>query len=351
MDEIEEIPDLIAEDEIPPENIPQPQIQSRPDVPTTKVPITIVTGFLGAGKSTLLNHILTSNHGKRIAVILNEFGDSSDIERSLSVSKDETLYEEWLDLKNGCMCCTLKDNAVSAIENLMRQRGKFDYILLETTGLADPSPIAKMFWLDDGLADVYLDGIVTLVDAPNLSKSLRDHEEAKVQVSMADIVVLNKSDQATDKVKRDVEEQVYVLNALAKTEWATYSVVELSLILDIQAYDARVAFQPVDRPVSHDSGISTVMVPVPILTIDQLHALESAVQQLLWVDSDHEILRLKGRLCVDNGDVYIIQGVRDIYEMVRVDEKSDVGKLVLIGKNVQSISLDHIYKSSSSSSI
>ncbi|KAL1462260.1 hypothetical protein WDU94_014109 [Cyamophila willieti] len=133
------------------------------------VPVTIITGYLGAGKTTLLNYILTEQHDKKIAVILNEFGEGSAMEKSVSVGNSGNLYEEWLELKNGCLCCSVKDNGVKAIENLMLKRGKFDYILLETTGLADPGPIAKVFWLDKELgSDIYLDGIVTVVDSNHI---------------------------------------------------------------------------------------------------------------------------------------------------------------------------------------
>ncbi|KAH3694870.1 hypothetical protein DPMN_082311 [Dreissena polymorpha] len=135
----EDIPDLVAAE--------------------SKVPVTIITGFLGAGKTTLLNYVLTEQHGKRIAVIMNEFGEGDSIEKSMSVGSDGERYEEWLELRNGCLCCSVKDNGVQAIENLMTKKGKFDYILLETTGLADPGPIASIFWLDEDLcSDLYLDG-------------------------------------------------------------------------------------------------------------------------------------------------------------------------------------------------
>uniref|UniRef100_A0A8C2SS13 COBW domain-containing protein 1-like n=1 Tax=Coturnix japonica TaxID=93934 RepID=A0A8C2SS13_COTJA len=124
-----------------------------------KIPVTIITGYLGAGKTTLLNYILTEQHSKRIAVILNEFGEGSALEKSLAISQGGELYEEWLELRNGCLCCSVKDNGVKAIENLMQKRGKFDYILLETTGLADPGAVASMFWVDSELgSEIYLDG-------------------------------------------------------------------------------------------------------------------------------------------------------------------------------------------------
>ncbi|GME82966.1 unnamed protein product [Ambrosiozyma monospora] len=128
-----------------------------------KVPVTIITGYLGSGKSTLLNQI-AKRGDRKLAVILNEFGDSIGIEKSLTVQdKENGSYEEWLDLGNGCLCCTVKDNGVTAIERLVAKKKGFDHILLETTGLADPAPIATMFWLDDALAsNVYIDGVVTV---------------------------------------------------------------------------------------------------------------------------------------------------------------------------------------------
>uniref|UniRef100_A0A665WT67 COBW domain containing n=1 Tax=Echeneis naucrates TaxID=173247 RepID=A0A665WT67_ECHNA len=151
------------EDDDCPELVP---IAAQPAPPARQIPVTIITGYLGAGKTTLLNYILTEQHHKRIAVILNEFGEGSALEKSLAVSQAGELYEEWLELRNGCLCCSVKDNGFKAIENLMEKKGKFDYILLETTGLADPGAVASMFWVDSELgSDIYLDGIVTVIDA------------------------------------------------------------------------------------------------------------------------------------------------------------------------------------------
>lgn len=140
-----------------------------------RVPVTILTGYLGAGKTTLLNYILTQEHNKKIAVILNEFGEGSSMEKSLNISQDGDLFEEWLELRNGCLCCSVKDNGVKAIENLMKKRGKFDYILLETTGLADPGPIAALFWMDKQLeSEIYLDGIITVLDSKYAQKNITE---------------------------------------------------------------------------------------------------------------------------------------------------------------------------------
>lgn len=147
-------------------------------VASSKVPVTILTGYLGAGKTTLLNYILTENHQKRIAVILNEFAQGSAMEHLLlttTTADDEKngggrqRYEDWIELRNGCLCCSVKDVGVQAIEQLLeKRRNHFDYILLETTGVADPLPIAKMFWLDDELhSDLILDGLITVIDGYN----------------------------------------------------------------------------------------------------------------------------------------------------------------------------------------
>uniref|UniRef100_A0A8C9VAC8 COBW domain containing n=1 Tax=Scleropages formosus TaxID=113540 RepID=A0A8C9VAC8_SCLFO len=154
---------LVDEEDDCPQLVPIPGKQN---ISTEQIPVTLITGYLGAGKTTLLNYILTEQHNKRIAVILNEFGEGSALEKSLSVSQAGELYEEWLELRNGCLCCSVKDNGLKAIENLMAKKGKFDYILLETTGLADPGAVASMFWVDAELgSEIYLDGIITVIDA------------------------------------------------------------------------------------------------------------------------------------------------------------------------------------------
>ncbi|XP_003391242.2 PREDICTED: COBW domain-containing protein 1-like [Amphimedon queenslandica] len=156
--EEDDIPELVPLS-FPKDDSSRQEKEREPQTSRNKVPVTIITGFLGAGKTTLLNYILTEQHNKRIAVILNEFGEGSAVEKSMAVGQSGELYEEWLELRNGCLCCSVRDAGVKAIENLMEYKGKFDYILLETTGLADPGPIASIFWLDDGLgSSLILDG-------------------------------------------------------------------------------------------------------------------------------------------------------------------------------------------------
>lgn len=318
----------------------------------TKVPITIVTGYLGSGKSTLLNYVATQRE-KKIAIIMNEFGDSADIERSLTVQDgDNTQYEEWLELDNGCLCCTVKDSGVSAIEKLMDKKGKFDYILLETTGVADPAPIANMFWLDDALAaSIYLDGVVTVMDATTIEKNLDDVDEehnkdgtttAHIQIAHADILLLNKCDKVENvsKVKKRVES----INSLASIVETSYSKVDLNKILDLRAYQDKIV--DIDNLVDHgwhDHRISTVVAPFRSINDEEIKKLESWLQHVLWegdIDGTKvEIQRTKGKI-VHKGDnkVYVIQGVCETYELVSTDavesDKSNMSKLVLIGKHL-----------------
>uniref|UniRef100_A0A3Q3K336 CobW/HypB/UreG nucleotide-binding domain-containing protein n=1 Tax=Monopterus albus TaxID=43700 RepID=A0A3Q3K336_MONAL len=184
---------MIEEEDDCPELVP---IDTQPGPPAEQIPVTIITGYLGAGKTTLLNYILTEQHNKRIAVILNEFGEGSALEKSLAVSQAGELYEEWLELRNGCLCCSVKDNGLKAIENLMEKKGKFDYILLETTGLADPGAVASMFWVDAELgSDIYLD-VLFGFHFVQLTEEKADGavSEAVRQVALADLTIINKTD-------------------------------------------------------------------------------------------------------------------------------------------------------------
>lgn len=335
------------------------------------------TGYLGAGKTTLLNYILTAKHGKKIAVILNEFGNTSDIEKSLTVNQGDQQVSEWLDLANGCICCSVKDSGVNAIESLMDRRGAFDYILLETTGLADPGNIAPLFWVDEGLGStIYLDGIVTLVDAKNILRSLDepvgeeavhrddDHHSgpvlstAHLQISHADVVVINKSDLVTPAELQAVQERVYSINALARTQVTDHSQVPdlEGLVLDLHAYDNVSAdnLEFASKGHSHlDPAIGTVTLTLPRLDDDGILALDTWLQSVLWeshLPSDSngkaegltpgwEIHRSKGRAMLANGRVKMLQGVREIFELIdgtvsAEDDVSQRGKLVFIGRNI-----------------
>ncbi len=163
-----------------------------------KIPVTVLTGYLGAGKTTLLNRILSENHGKKYAVIVNEFGEIG-IDNDLVIGADEEVFE----MNNGCICCTVRGDLVRIIEGLMRRKGKFDGIIVETTGLADPAPVAQTFFVDEDVKNnASLDAVVTVADAKWLSDRLKDAPEAKNQIAFADVIVLNKTDLVTPRRTR-----------------------------------------------------------------------------------------------------------------------------------------------------
>ena len=158
-----------------------------------KIPVTVLTGYLGAGKTTLLNRILSENHGKKYAVIVNEFGEIG-IDNDLIIGADEEVFE----MNNGCICCTVRGDLVRIMDGLMKRKGKFDAIIVETTGLADPAPVAQTFFVDEDVQkNARLDAVVTVADAKWLSDRLKDAPEAKNQIAFADVIVLNKTDLVT----------------------------------------------------------------------------------------------------------------------------------------------------------
>ena len=196
---------------------------------------------MGAGKTTLVNYVLNADHGYRVAVILNDFGASLGVEKMLVQDKPDgdNAVEEWVELNNGCVCCTVKGSLVQTIDNLLEKRAatgrKFDFILLETTGLADPGPGAQELWVDDEILEedgAVLDAVVTLVDASNIERQLAENKEASLQIAYADTVVLNKCDIVSERDLERVEALVAGINAEAKVVRSTRSVVELGVILN-----------------------------------------------------------------------------------------------------------------------
>ncbi len=198
-----------------------------------KIPVTVLTGYLGAGKTTLLNRILTEDHGKKFAVIVNEFGEIG-IDNDLVVDADEEVFE----MNNGCICCTVRGDLIRIIEGLMRRKGKFDAILVETTGLADPAPVAQTFFVDADVAkDARLDAIVTVADAKWLSARLKDAPEAKNQIAFADVILLNKVDLVTPAELEEVEARIRGINPYAKLHRTIKCAIELDAVLGRNAFD------------------------------------------------------------------------------------------------------------------
>ena len=198
-----------------------------------KIPVTVLTGYLGAGKTTLLNRILSEQHGKKYAVIVNEFGEIG-IDNDLVVGADEEVFE----MNNGCICCTVRGDLIRILEGLMKRRGKFDAIIVETTGLADPAPVAQTFFVDQEVQDTArLDAVVTVADAKWLSERLKDAPEAKNQIAFADVIVLNKIDTVEPAKLREVEARIRAINPYAKLHKAVRCQVPLEAVLERNAFN------------------------------------------------------------------------------------------------------------------
>ncbi|WP_027552068.1 GTP-binding protein [Bradyrhizobium sp. Cp5.3] len=198
-----------------------------------KIPVTVLTGYLGAGKTTLLNRILSENHGKKYAVIVNEFGEIG-IDNDLIIGADEEVFE----MNNGCICCTVRGDLVRIMEGLMKRKGKFDAIIVETTGLADPAPVAQTFFVDEDVQkNARLDAVVTVADAKWLSDRLKDAPEAKNQIAFADVIVLNKTDLVTKPELAEVEARIRGINPYAKLHRTERCSVALADVLDRGAFD------------------------------------------------------------------------------------------------------------------
>ncbi|KAI0335829.1 cobW-domain-containing protein [Cubamyces sp. BRFM 1775] len=359
--------------------------------PSRTVPLTIICGFLGAGKSTLVRRILTERHGYRIAVIMNEFGDTADIEaKTINVSSPDDpseQSEEILELANGCLCCSIKDSGAAAIEKLMQRKGAFDYILLETTGLADPGPIASMFWQNEefsmGLGrDIHLDGVVCVVDAVFGQQQMQeDHAadgigESLRQIAAADVILLNKVDLVSPAEADATEEMIRHTNPAASFYRTVRGEIDLKHIMGVDAYASRQLLDQTrktstqcyhDGEHDHDHnhahehekapthyelrGISSLQVNCPKLSQTQLSKLDEWIRTVLWekqlpnrpsnASNALEVLRCKGLFVTEDGEVHVLQGVRELYEIAKVKEGGeaelglpDTGKLVLIGKGL-----------------
>jgi G3E family GTPase len=199
----------------------------------SQTPVSILTGFLGSGKTTLLNRILTEQHGLRIAVIENEFGEIG-IDQALVVQADEEVFE----MSNGCICCTVRGDLIRILGGLAKRKEKFDHVLVETTGLADPAPVAQTFFVDEDVREHFrLDGIVTLVDAKHVSLHLDDSDECRQQVAFADVVVLNKTDLVTPAEVDRLEHRIRSMNAVAKVHHAVNASVPIAAVLDVGGFD------------------------------------------------------------------------------------------------------------------
>ncbi len=311
---------------------------------TSQVPVTVLTGFLGAGKTTLLNRILTEQHGRKYAVIVNEFGEQG-IDNDLVVDADEEVFE----MNNGCICCTVRGDLIRILSGLMKRADKLDAIIVETTGLADPAPVAQTFFVDEDVADrTKLDAILTVADAVHLSSQLADHHEAEEQIAFADVVLLNKVELVDDNALEKVNNRIRKINPFAKIIKTTRCDAPLDEIVGLNAFslDRVLQIEPdfleSDHDHEHDDDVKSVSF-ISEQPLD-MEKFQTWFGDLLRTKGQ-DILRSKGILDFKGEEErYVFQGVHMLMDASPMGSwpkgKERSSRIVFIGRNLDSMNLE-----------
>lgn len=305
------------------------------------IPVSVITGYLGSGKTTLLNRMLTEEHGKRIAVIVNEFGEVG-IDSQLVIDADE----EILEMNNGCICCTVRGDLVRIFDSLLEKQDKFDHLVIETTGLADPAPVIQSFFADGTMrTKTQLDAVITVVD----SKHIWEHwesDEAQEQIAFADVILLNKTDLVSPEIVDELEQRVRGMAAFAKVYRTKDSDIEMDSVLGIKAFDLKQAlhidpsFLDEDAHEHDESVFSVSVVEEGSVDGDKFNRW---IYQLLQ-DRGADIFRMKGILDIDSEDRrFVFQGVHMLLDgrpgKIWKDDELRRNELVFIGRNLSEMEL------------
>jgi G3E family GTPase len=313
----------------------------------SRIPVTILTGFLGSGKTTLLNRILTEQHGLKIAVIENEFGEIG-IDHELVINADEELFE----MNNGCICCTVRGDLIRILGNLLKRKDKFDHILIETTGLADPGPVVQTFFVDEQLKEkLFVNGVVTLVDAKHILQHIDENGEAEEQIGFADVILLNKCDLASEAELDGLEKRIRDVNALAKIHRTTRAEIEISKVMDVGGFnlDRAMEVNPhflEDGHHHHHSHISSVGIESDGDCDGK--KLNDWINKLIQ-EQGADIFRMKGVFSVKNQpDRVIFQGVHMLIDAASGGPWGDrprKNSLVFIGRHLDREALNKGFRS------